>query len=200
MLSIDTSAAQNYPQQGLNKLTASLAFAYVSTGYTSVPSVSFSGGGGSGAAATAVIDNGRITAINVTAGGTGYTTAPAVVIGGTGGATATATISGGAVTGITITNNGTKDTITVTDNTSYDSGDQRKIVDLEIFDRYTGKTAGSIPTGSGSASVQIDVAGLNPARGFAMNVTVVSVKGLVKDGSVFNIANTFNQGNIIMEK
>jgi hypothetical protein len=47
--------------------------------------------------------------VSVTAGGTGYTSAPAVTIsGGSGtGATAVATVSGGAVTGVTITNPGT---------------------------------------------------------------------------------------------
>ena len=45
-----------------------------------------------------------ISAINVTNGGSGYTTAPVVAISGGGtGATATATVSGGAVTGITVT-------------------------------------------------------------------------------------------------
>jgi hypothetical protein len=51
---------------------------------------------------------GKIYNIKVDAGGSGYTSAPSVVIDGDGtGATATATISGGAVTAITVTNNGT---------------------------------------------------------------------------------------------
>jgi len=52
---------------------------------------------------------GAITAINVTNGGSGYTSAPTVTIaGGRGsGATATATVSGGAVTGVTIVSGGT---------------------------------------------------------------------------------------------
>lgn len=52
--------------------------------------------------------SGGINSISVTAGGTGYTSAPLVSISGGGGlgATATATISGGAVTGFTITNPG----------------------------------------------------------------------------------------------
>ena len=62
-------------------------------GYNAAPTVSFSGGGGSGAAATASVSSGRVTAIEVTAPGTGYTSAPSVTLtptnGGTG-ATATA--------------------------------------------------------------------------------------------------------------
>jgi hypothetical protein len=50
------------------------------SGYTSVPAVSFSGGGGTGAAATAVVTGGVVTAVNVTAGGSGYTSDPTVTI------------------------------------------------------------------------------------------------------------------------
>lgn len=49
-------------------------------GYVSVPTVTLSGGGGSGAAATATLANGVVTGITVTAPGTGYTTAPTVTI------------------------------------------------------------------------------------------------------------------------
>ena len=49
-----------------------------------------------------------IERIEVTAGGTGYTSAPTVTISGDGtGATATATVAGGAVTAITVTDKGT---------------------------------------------------------------------------------------------
>jgi hypothetical protein len=50
------------------------------SGYTSVPAVTFSGGGGTGAAATAVVTGGVVTAINVTNGGSGYTTDPTVAV------------------------------------------------------------------------------------------------------------------------
>ncbi|RFM30024.1 hypothetical protein [Deminuibacter soli] len=65
--------------------------------------------GGSGATATATVATGAVTAISVTAGGSGYTTAPTVVITGGGGtgATATATVSGGVVTAITVSAGGT---------------------------------------------------------------------------------------------
>jgi len=76
--------------------------------YDRVPAVSFTGGGGSGATATAVMD-GRIKSATVLSGGKGYATAPTVsfVGGGGTGATATATVSGGSVTAITITAEGT---------------------------------------------------------------------------------------------
>ena len=51
--------------------------------YGSAPTVTFSGGGGSGAAATAVINgNGLVTAVNVTNIGSGYTSAPVVTLSG----------------------------------------------------------------------------------------------------------------------
>jgi hypothetical protein len=69
------------------------------SGYTSNPTVAFSGGGGSGAAATA--ERGKVTGITVTAAGSGYTSDPTVTIGSV--ATATATRTDNTVTGITLT-------------------------------------------------------------------------------------------------
>jgi hypothetical protein len=48
------------------------------SGYKSVPAVRFLGGGGSGAAATATVTNGVVTAVNITNFGSGYTSAPLV--------------------------------------------------------------------------------------------------------------------------
>lgn len=63
---------------------------------------------GAGAGATATVNSGAVSAISVDAGGTGYVTAPTVVIGGPGtGATAVATVVGGVVTAITVTAPGT---------------------------------------------------------------------------------------------
>lgn len=66
------------------------------TGYTSAPTVSFSGGGGSGAAATATVSGGVVTALVMTSFGSGYTSAPAISFSGGGGsgAAATALVSG----------------------------------------------------------------------------------------------------------
>jgi len=62
-------------------------------GYTSAPTVSFSGGGGSGASATAVISEGRVIAVNVTAPGSSYNEPPLVTLSGGGGSGAAATAS-----------------------------------------------------------------------------------------------------------
>ena len=70
------------------------------SGYTSAPAVSFSGGGGSGAAATAEIDSaGRVTKVVITNNGSGYTSTPTISFSGGGGsgAAATAVTSNGLV-------------------------------------------------------------------------------------------------------
>lgn len=75
----------------------SIAVGSAGTGYTTPPTVTFTGGGGSGAAATASVSGGLVTGIIVTAGGTGYTTPPTIGFTGGGGtgATATAALSSG---------------------------------------------------------------------------------------------------------
>lgn len=86
------------------------------SGYTSAPTVTFTGGGGSGAAAHAVITNGKVTSIVVDSGGSSYSSAPTVVISGGGGygATATATVAANAVTVVTLTAAGSSTTLTIT--------------------------------------------------------------------------------------
>jgi len=100
------------------------AGAWLSPNYGFSPSATYSGAG-SGSTATATLSSGGVGTIGVTAGGSGYLSAPGVTITGGGGtgATATATVSGGAVTGFTVTNAGTGYTSapTVTVGTLYGS-------------------------------------------------------------------------------
>ena len=67
------------------------------SGYTSVPTVSFTSGSGIDAAATAVLGSGttagKVVRINITNPGTGYQVAPSVNITGGGGSNAAATAS-----------------------------------------------------------------------------------------------------------
>lgn len=53
------------------------------TGYSSAPSVAFSGGGGSGATGTAIISSGIVTGVTITNTGTGYTSSPTITFTGT---------------------------------------------------------------------------------------------------------------------
>ena len=71
------------------------------SGFDSVPDVTFTGGGGIGAEAFAVVESGAVTEVIVTGGGGGYASAPTVVFpGGTpeAAAAATATVGSGVST------------------------------------------------------------------------------------------------------
>ncbi len=61
------------------------------SGFTSAPTVTISGGGGTGATARAWIALGRVNGITITNGGSNYTTVPSVTISGGGGTGATGT-------------------------------------------------------------------------------------------------------------
>jgi sugar lactone lactonase YvrE len=65
-----------------NTGVASITLTSGGSGYTSAPAVTFSGGGGSGATATASITGGIVTALTLTANGSGYTSAPTVSFSG----------------------------------------------------------------------------------------------------------------------
>lgn len=76
--------------------------------YATAPTVSFTGGTGSGAAGTAVLSTaGSINTVTVTNGGSGYSQAPTVTFTGGTGAVASATLTAtGPVESITVTNGG----------------------------------------------------------------------------------------------
>ncbi|CUW48292.1 DUF3383 domain-containing protein [Novacetimonas hansenii] len=61
------------------------------SGYTTAPSVTVSGGGGSGATATATVAGGVVVAITVGAGGSGYSSVPTVTLSAPAGSTSGAT-------------------------------------------------------------------------------------------------------------
>ena len=65
------------------------------SGYTSIPAVKFTGGGGTGAAAMAFISGGQVTSIMMTNDGSGYTSTPTVSFTGGGGSGAAATVTVG---------------------------------------------------------------------------------------------------------
>lgn len=82
-------------------------------GYTTAPTVSFSGGGGTGAAGTANVSFGQVTGVTMTDLGTGYTTAPTVGFTGGGGTGATGLA---VIAGATPACNNPPATVTVTPN------------------------------------------------------------------------------------
>ena len=68
-----------FPVNSADRPIKSISITGVGSGYTSAPTVSFSGGGGSGAAATVIVRGGQISEINITNAGSGYTSAPTIV-------------------------------------------------------------------------------------------------------------------------
>ena len=108
-------------------------------GYTSAPTVVFTGGGGTGAAATATINaDGEVNGVAVTNSGTGYTGKPTVSFtGGSGsGAIATASVIATLDYGSTI-----GEVLRITENDPYEVGNTR---DLAYRVEYTGSTNGKL--------------------------------------------------------
>jgi hypothetical protein len=158
-------ASGNAAGQGLADVRVSAG----GSDYVTAPQVIFSGGGGSGAAATA---SGMLDHVTVVNPGTGYTTAPTVGFTGGGGtgAAATAIVKAGAVTGIVVTNRGTgytsAPTVTLTGGTGSGAtaGAALIITAVTLTNPGTGYT--SLPSvvlagggGYGAAAVAVFAAG-----------------------------------------
>ena len=123
--------------------------------YTPAPSVVFSGGGGSGAAGTAVLDgNGAVSGIAITNPGSGYTFAPAVSFSG-----------GVAVTGVAVGSGGSGYSIST----------------VVTFSGGGGTGAAGIAVVSGG--VVTDVTIVNPGYGYSSAPTVTITDSLGGSGA-----------------
>lgn len=202
MQSIKNDEIRNYDRPQ-NELSTQVAYSYsAGTGYTSAPTVGFTGGTPeTPATAVAVITNGRLTAVEITNGGAGYDSAPTISFtgGGSTGAAATAVITGGVVTAINITNSGNDRKLTVTDSTSYPAGDAREKVHVEVYDKKGNKGVGAIGSSPDNATLDVVALGLDPSEGISVAVTVVSTSGKRKDGSAHGIGVINNAGWVNME-
>ena len=135
--------------------TGALGGAYVlngGTGYASAPSVSFTGGGGTGAAATAEVSNGQVVSINMTTYGSGYTSAPTVALSGGGGTGATAAAAPAWSPILITVPAGTAPatgslTINLTNNLSFGTGDSNVPTSIVII----GQVGGGLGTSATSA-------------------------------------------------
>jgi len=89
-------------------ITSSFTITTAGSGYTTAPIISFSGGGGRGASATAVLTTGTVTGITLVSGGSGYTSAPTISFSGGGGtgAVATCALTGTSISSASVTNQG----------------------------------------------------------------------------------------------
>jgi len=92
---------------GAGSLQPQVTITAAGAGYTSAPTVGFSGGSGSGATATATVTNGSVTSVQITNPGTGYKIGETVTLAFTGGgfttpATATVQLMPFGVSGLCI--------------------------------------------------------------------------------------------------
>lgn len=96
--------------------------------------VEFSKRGFTNAAATATVNAGSISGINITYGGTNYGTAPAVIISGSGtGAEAEAIVENGIVTGINILSGGTGyNTVPIITLSGGEAADSRTLIFVKL--------------------------------------------------------------------
>lgn len=78
------------PNVGTSGSLAAISLADGGAGYTSAPVVAITGGGGTGATATAIVSGGEVTGFNITNPGSGYTSPPTIALTGGGGSDAAA--------------------------------------------------------------------------------------------------------------
>lgn len=81
------------PYQPSTSYSMSISVTNGGSNYSENPTITLSGGGGSGAKAEAVVSEGKITAINVTSPGTGYKETPSILISDSAGSGAKATVN-----------------------------------------------------------------------------------------------------------
>lgn len=90
LVSFQLSAGQEaYPYSGA---VANISVVSAGAGYTTAPTIGFTGGGGSGLTASASISSGTVSGITITGNGSGFTSAPSVTVTG-GTASTTASVS-----------------------------------------------------------------------------------------------------------
>jgi hypothetical protein len=99
LLDDDSTVWNNYPHKlwkdNYAKSVDSIIVADGGVNYREAPVVTISGGGGTGATATAKVANGKLQSITVTNGGSGYVTTPTVTL--TGGAGSTLSVDGSTI-------------------------------------------------------------------------------------------------------
>lgn len=182
------------------------------TGYTISPTVTITGGGGSGATATAnlsatglsTVTGGTVTAVNVTAGGSLYTTAPTVTFSGGSGSGATGTanmvsdgtgiITGGSVTGTTLTAGGTGYTSAPTVVFSGGGGGSGASATAVLSSTGTTVTSGTVSalslSNAGSSYTSAPTVSFTSASGTGAAATaVLSNSGTIASVAVSNAGN-----------
>ena len=162
-------------------------------GYTSLPTVSFSGGGGSGAIAYLTIASGVITAVNMVSGGSGYLTAPALTVSVGTGANLTATILGGVVTGVAVNAGGTG--YTTASNVTFTSAGSGATATATLSGGTTGFVSG-ITLGVGGSGYSTA-----PTVAFSASgaTTAAAITAAVSGGAVTGFNTVLSLSNLNLE-
>ncbi len=163
-------------------------------GFTKAPTVTFTGGGGTGATGTAIISHGQVVAVTITNPGTGFIAAPTITFSGGGGkgAAATANLTLGTsttdITGATITNNVSLDSI---GGGVANSGDGVvNIANSTIANNFAGTTGGGFSDENNQGT-------LNVTNSFFLNNTAAGNGGGIFVGSpTTTITDTEIDGNV----
>jgi len=137
---------------------SAVSVASAGTLYVEAPTVTFSGGGGSSAAATATISGGAVTAITVTNTGTAYTSVPTVTI-----PKARVTIPTSGITTATDTIAYTAHGLVATDAVVYNNGGGTSATGLTSGTTYyviaSGLTANAFKVSATSGGSTVDITG-----------------------------------------
>lgn len=168
------------------------------TGYVAAPKVTITGGGGTGATATAVVTNGVVSGINIVNGGSGYSSEPTITISSGSGAAVTATIGGGgSVVSIAVVNSGSGYTSTpnITISTPSLPGGTPATASANILNgRVTSITLTNGGSGyTTSPTITIDpapVGGVNATASATFSGFSVQSVTLINPGSGYNAAPT----------
>jgi fibronectin-binding autotransporter adhesin len=165
------------------------------SGYTAVPTIAFAGGGGTGAAATAVLTTQALSGVTTTAAGTGYTSAPTVTVTGTGTlATASASISQLILSG-TGNQVGGAGNLTVAA-VMGGSGSYSKVGSGTLTIPTGGSTfTGNVAVDGGTLSVTGQGNGTNSGLGAASGARMITLNGGTLN---FGINNVFGNGATVL--
>lgn len=174
-----SNTARNAAVKGTS--LSSVTIISAGAGFSSIPTLSFVGGNGTGAAATAVLTNGVISSIVVSNAGVGYTSNPTVVLTG-GSPTTLATLK--ANVGIVIANVDTYDhafsdgTSTVGPWASKYAGKLGNNLGVSVADAGNFATWPYAPLFSSAPNTSDSVAALNGVND-EMHVVVIDVTGVI---------------------
>lgn len=86
--------------------------------------------------------------------------------------------------------------LTVTDESSFASGDTFGVINLKIADKFGNVATGQIESSSGNKTFDLNALGFNLSEGFNILATVVSAKGNIADVAAYDVYIHLNSGKM----